>query len=200
MHSFLQDSEDEIPSLVRSKVPPMKGSGKGKGKRRSSPPPPTTPYDSSSDSDVCHLGTGIEPRTGLTGICRGMAGYTVYAVISSERKKSICGFILVNGPHVTPASSRNLCNRSIKANALMVCTALLQAGVTCFVLVAYGMKQSLSSLEPLIEVQAPIALTPNRLDLGITYDGDGGIPLFFSTVRGFSHTECCTWSGLAMGP
>ena len=135
-------------------------------------------------ANLCHLGRGIEPRTGLTVICRDMAGYTVYAVISHERKKSICEFISANGPYVTPASSGNLCNRSIKANALMVCTALLQAGVTCFVLVAYGMKQSLSSLEPLIEVQAPIAITPNRLDLGITYDGNGGILLFFSTVRG----------------
>ena len=122
-----------------------------------------------NEASLCHLGRGIEPRTGLTGICREMAGYTVYAVITPERKKSICDFISTKGPHVTPASSRNLCQRSIKDNALMVCTALLQAGVTCFVLVAYGMKQPLSSLQPLIEVQAPIAVTPNRLDLGITY-------------------------------
>ena len=60
------------------------------------------------------------------------------------------------------------------------------------------MKQSLSSLEPLIEVQAPIALTPNRLDLGITYDGDGGIPLFFlpsggSVIPNAAHGRVWPW-------
>ena len=128
-----------------------------------------------------------------------MAGYTIYAVISPERKKVICDFISANGPHVTPATSRNLCNRSIKANVMMICTALLQAGVTCFVLVAYGMKQPLSSLQLLSQVQAPTAITPNRLDLGITYNGDGGIPLFSSTIRGVRSYQMLHMVGFGHG-
>ena len=124
---------------------------------------------------------------GLTAICSGMAGYTTYGVISAERRKAICDFLCANGPYVTPATSNNLCRRTIRANALMVCAASLQAGVTRFVLLAYGMKQPLSSLRPLMQVQAPTAIMPNRLDLGVTYDGNGGIPLFFSNGRGVSH-------------
>ena len=116
-----------------------------------------------------------------------MAGYTMYGVISAEKKKAICDFLCANGPYVTPATSNNLCRRTIRANALIVCAALLQAGVTRFVLLAYGMKQPLSSLRPLMQVQAPTAIMPNRLDLGVTYDGDGGIPFFFSNGRGVSH-------------
>ena len=80
-------------------------------------------------------------------------------------QEAICKFLSANGPYVT---TRNLYKRSIKANALLVCKALLQARVTRFVLVAFGMKQSLSSLQPLRQVQAPTAITPNRLDLGLT--------------------------------
>ena len=85
-----------------------------------------------------------------------------------------------------PVTLGTSCKRSIKANALLVCMALLQARVTCFILVAFSLKQPLSSLQPLRQVQAP---TTNRLELGVTYDGNGGIPLFYSTTRGVCHTK-----------
>ena len=51
--------------------------------------------------------------------------------------------------------------------------------MTHFVIVAFGMKPPLSLLRPLRQVQAPTAISSNRCDLGVTYDGDGGILLFF---------------------
>ena len=87
-------------------------------------------------ANVCHLGGHMPQMKGLTAICSGMAGYTTYGVISAERM-AICDFLCANGPYVTLATSNNLCRRTIRTNALMVCAALLQAGVTRFVLLAY---------------------------------------------------------------
>ena len=111
--------------------------------------------------------------------------------MSSPERKAICKFTSANGPHVTLGTS---CKKSIKANALLVYMGLLQARVTCFVLVAFSMKQPLSFLQPLRQVQAP---TTNRLDLGHIMMA-GGIPSFILPPEGFvtpndAHGQVWPW-------
>lgn len=150
-----------------------------------------------NEASICYLGGSIQWKTGLSAICSGIAGYTVYSVLREEQKVVICANI---SAYITPLTV-NLCSRSIVVSATMVFTAMLEVGLTSFFIVTYGMKVSLSLLGLLKQVQAPVINSPNRCDFGVTYDGDR--EAFLSSVPriwGWGPTKWCIWLGLATAP